>query len=345
MSLNIPPHIPQVVVNASVPSTEALVRSNAIKEVVPAPVKVEANVPQKSRDQEARSPITEDVTYERISPQSNKVIPDDPQGGEQNSQNQENSQDQEQSSNQNQNQESNGAPSDQEQPDNAASDDPSDITNAVKGESGDEAAQNEQAKKADEQQRQQELSEIQQLSARDMEVRNHELAHAAVGGSYAGAPSYEYQTGPDGKKYAVGGEVSIDVSKGATPQETIEKMQTVKAAALAPAEPSSQDRKVAAEASQNIAEARVELVRESEQKRQDAAESVKSSFDQAVDGDTTSSTGSQSGTENNSSDSSQSYSSNVESAQLQKASSVIAQRYNTSYVEDTDPSSQFTAVS
>ncbi len=342
MSLNIPPHIPQVVVNASVPSTEALVRSNAIKEVVPAAVKVEANVPQKSRDQEARSPITEDVTYERISPQSNKVIPDDPQGGEQGSQNQENSQNQEQSSNQNQ--ESNGASSDQEQTDNASSDDPSGITNAVKGESGDESAQSDESKKADEQQRQQELSEIQQLSARDMEVRNHELAHAAVGGSYAGAPSYEYQTGPDGKKYAVGGEVSIDVSKGATPQETIEKMQTVKAAALAPAEPSSQDRKVAAEASQNIAEARVELVRESEQKRQDAAESVKSSFDQAVDGDTTSSTGSQSGTENNSSNSPQSYSSNVESAQLQKASSVIAQRYNTSYVEETDPSSQFTAV-
>ncbi|MUH73459.1 putative metalloprotease CJM1_0395 family protein [Psychrosphaera haliotis] len=328
MSLNIPPHIPQVVVNASVPSTEALVRSNAIKEVVPAAVKVEANVPQKSRDQEARSPITEDVTYERISPQSNKVIPDDPQGGEQG----------------NQNQESNGTPSDQEQPDNAASDDPSDITNAVKGESSDESAQSDESKKADEQQRQQELSEIQQLSARDMEVRNHELAHAAVGGSYAGAPSYEYQTGPDGKKYAVGGEVSIDVSKGATPQETIEKMQTVKAAALAPAEPSSQDRKVAAEASQNIAEARVELVRESEQKRQDAAASVKSSFDQAVDDGATSPTGSQSGTENNSSNSSQSYSSNVESAQLQKASSVIAQRYNTSYVEETDPSSQFTAV-
>lgn len=336
MSLNIPPHIPQVVVNASVPSTEALVRSNAVKEVVPALVKVEANVPQKSREQEARSPITEDVTYERISPQSNKVIPDDPQGGEENSQNPNQNQEQ----NQDKSQGSNGVQSEQDPQDNENSDDNSDTTNAVNGENRGDGTQSDQPEKEDEQQRQQEQREIQQLSARDMEVRNHELAHAAVGGSYAGAPSYEYQTGPDGKKYAVGGEVSIDVSKGATPQETIEKMQTVKAAALAPAEPSSQDRKVAAEASQNIAEARVELVRESEQKRQEVAASVKSSFDDALDEGATSSSVSQSGSKSSSSN----YSANVESAQLQKASSVIAQRYNTSYVEETNPSSQFTAV-
>jgi len=103
---------------------------------------------------------------------------------------------------------------------------------------------------------------IQQLEARDREVRAHEQAHAAVGGSLAGAPSYDYQTGPDGKRYAVGGEVSIDVSKESDPEDTIRKMQTVQAAALAPAEPSSQDRKVAAQASRYIAEARIELAAE-----------------------------------------------------------------------------------
>ena len=40
-------------------------------------------------------------------------------------------------------------------------------------------------------------------------------------------------------------------------------MQTVQAAALAPAEPSAQDRKVAAQASRNITEARAEIVAES----------------------------------------------------------------------------------
>jgi hypothetical protein len=52
--------------------------------------------------------------------------------------------------------------------------------------------------------------ETTELARRDREVRAHEQAHAAVGGSYAGAPSYTYSRGPDGQRYAVGGEVSID---------------------------------------------------------------------------------------------------------------------------------------
>ncbi len=101
--------------------------------------------------------------------------------------------------------------------------------------------------------------EIFQLSARDREVRAHEQAHAAIGGQYAGAPQYDFERGPDGVNYAVGGEVSIDVSREPTPQETISKMQIVRRAALAPAEPSPQDRRVAAQASRTEAEARAEL--------------------------------------------------------------------------------------
>jgi hypothetical protein len=104
--------------------------------------------------------------------------------------------------------------------------------------------------------------EVRDLKERDREVRMHEQAHAAVGGQYAAAPSYEYESGPDGKRYAVGGEVSIDVSTEKTPAETISKMQQVKAAALAPAEPSAQDYKVAAEATQKEQSARSELAKE-----------------------------------------------------------------------------------
>jgi len=59
--------------------------------------------------------------------------------------------------------------------------------------------------------------------------------------------------------YAVGGEVSIDTTpvKG-DPQATVAKMETIKAAALAPADPSGQDRAVAAEASQEESQARQE---------------------------------------------------------------------------------------
>ncbi|MDT0595152.1 putative metalloprotease CJM1_0395 family protein [Glaciecola petra] len=104
-----------------------------------------------------------------------------------------------------------------------------------------------------------EEKQVQQLKDRDREVRIHEQAHAAVGGQYAGSPSYTFETGPDGKRYAVGGEVSIDVAEEEKPEDTIQKMQIVRAAALAPAEPSTQDLKVAAEASQKEMKARAEV--------------------------------------------------------------------------------------
>ena len=92
-------------------------------------------------------------------------------------------------------------------------------------------------------------------------MRVHEQAHASTGGQYAGAPQYEYTTGPDNKRYVTDGEVSIDVSEEKTPEETLKKMEQVRAAALAPAEPSSQDLKVAAEASQKATEARSEIAK------------------------------------------------------------------------------------
>lgn len=107
----------------------------------------------------------------------------------------------------------------------------------------------------------QHAQEIQQLKQRDQEVRTHEQAHAAMGGGSTGAPSYEFKVGPDGKKYAVNGEVSVDVSpvKG-DPTATIAKMEKVHAAALAPANPSGQDRRVAAQAIQLSSQAQVDLL-------------------------------------------------------------------------------------
>lgn len=102
---------------------------------------------------------------------------------------------------------------------------------------------------------------IEQLKARDREVRLHEAAHAAVGGQYAGSPSLQYTRGPDGKNYATGGEVGISTSPvSGDPQATIEKARVIRAAALAPAQPSAQDRRVAAEAAQMEVEARTDLL-------------------------------------------------------------------------------------
>jgi hypothetical protein len=140
-----------------------------------------------------------------------------------------------------------------------------------------------------EQQQQQDLKLIRSLSQRDREVQAHENAHSAVGGQYAGSANYTYQRGPDGVNYAVGGEVPIDVGiiQG-NPTATLEKMQLVQRAALAPAEPSSQDRKVAAIAVQQANQARAEIVIENQSGlssgEKSAADNSESSISVSTDG-------------------------------------------------------------
>ncbi|WP_343351150.1 putative metalloprotease CJM1_0395 family protein [Pseudomonas sediminis] len=120
-------------------------------------------------------------------------------------------------------------------------------------------------------QRQQQL-EIDDLVQRDREVRTHEQAHAAVGGQYAGAPTYSFKRGPDGQRYAVSGEVSIDTAPVPNdPEATLRKMEIVLRAALAPIEPSPQDLRVAALAQAQAAQARVELA---ELRRDEASNTV-----------------------------------------------------------------------
>jgi len=102
---------------------------------------------------------------------------------------------------------------------------------------------------------------VEKLSKRDREVRAHEQAHIASAGGYAkGGAKYEYQAGPDGKSYAVGGSVQIDTSPvPGNPQATLQKAAIIRQAALAVAEPSGADRAVAAAASRLAVEARKEL--------------------------------------------------------------------------------------
>jgi len=102
---------------------------------------------------------------------------------------------------------------------------------------------------------------VAKLQARDAQVRAHEAAHMAAGGSLVqGGPSFTYQPGPDGKSYAVGGEVSIDTSAVAgDPKATLAKAQQIVAAALAPADPSGQDESVASQAEAMAAQAQGQL--------------------------------------------------------------------------------------
>ncbi len=104
------------------------------------------------------------------------------------------------------------------------------------------------------------LQQIDKLRQRDREVRNHEMAHLAAAGAYAlGGPTFEYQKGPDGQRYAIGGHVNIDTSPVAgDPEATQRKAETIRRAALAPGDPSPQDRSVAAAASAMAVKAQIE---------------------------------------------------------------------------------------
>jgi SprA-related family len=114
-----------------------------------------------------------------------------------------------------------------------------------------------------------ERKKVEDLKQRDREVRAHEQAHKAAGGALTGSPTFKTERGPDGKSYAVSGEVKIDASPVPNnPEATIRKLEQVKRAALAPANPSGQDRQVAAAAEAKIQQAHQE-------KREKEAEALK----------------------------------------------------------------------
>jgi hypothetical protein len=142
----------------------------------------------------------------------------------------------------------------------AGAEDPARSSALRRGGGGERAVQNEERTGQSSGQ----LSEADQrqvlaLQRRDREVRAHEMAHVAAGGNLVrNGASFSYQTGPDGQHYAIGGEVGIDTSPGRTPAETRAKADRIKSAALAPADPSPQDRQVAAMATRMAMQAGIE---------------------------------------------------------------------------------------
>lgn len=135
-----------------------------------------------------------------------------------------------------------------------------------------ESAQQER-NQAEQAKQQRDIELIREMAQRDREVRAHEQAHMAVGGQYAGPMTLVYETGPDGRRYAVAGEVAIDTSPiPNNPEATVLKADQIRRAALAPAEPSTQDRRVAAQAIQMKLQAQVEVQQEQRADREAEAE-------------------------------------------------------------------------
>ena len=104
---------------------------------------------------------------------------------------------------------------------------------------------------------QQQVAELQQI---DRMVRAHEQAHLSAGyGVVTSGANFSYTYGPDGRQYAVGGEVGIDTSAEEKPEANIDKGIRIQAAALAPKDPSPQDYRVASIGSQLEARGRSDL--------------------------------------------------------------------------------------
>ncbi len=114
---------------------------------------------------------------------------------------------------------------------------------------------------------------VRELQAIDRKVREHEAAHLQAGrGVVTSGANFSYVYGPDGRQYAVSGEVGIDTSPERKPEANIDKGERIQAAALAPRDPSQQDYRVAAVGVQLEAQGRTDLARQQAEQRASEAE-------------------------------------------------------------------------
>lgn len=114
-----------------------------------------------------------------------------------------------------------------------------------------------------------ELSEDKEELVKDLENRDTQPHHVAAAAGYVrGRIHYEFQTGPDGLKYAIGNHVELDTS--AIPNEsekTIQEPQVIRQTLLAGGEASSSDIELASAASSMEHQVGIEILEESNDKQ------------------------------------------------------------------------------
>jgi len=91
---------------------------------------------------------------------------------------------------------------------------------------------------------------LEKFKQSDAKVRSHEQIHASIG--HTTTPiSYNYQQGPDGKMYAVGGSVRFDTSIPSDPKAAAFKLDQIQKAASAVADASGADNTIASQTNLN----------------------------------------------------------------------------------------------
>jgi hypothetical protein len=91
---------------------------------------------------------------------------------------------------------------------------------------------------------------LSKFKRRDAEIRSHEQVHASIGPTTSPI-SYNYQQGPDGKMYAVGGSVRLDTSIPDDPKAAAFKLEQIQKAASGPVDPSGVDSTISQQANLN----------------------------------------------------------------------------------------------
>ncbi|MEA3354098.1 MAG: putative metalloprotease CJM1_0395 family protein [Campylobacterota bacterium] len=91
---------------------------------------------------------------------------------------------------------------------------------------------------------------LEKFKKADADIRSHEQAHATIGQTTSPI-SYNYQQGLDGKIYAVGGHVRLDVSLPEDPKAAVYKLDQIKKATTSVADPSGADLAIANSANLN----------------------------------------------------------------------------------------------
>ncbi len=102
---------------------------------------------------------------------------------------------------------------------------------------------------------------VEDMRRRDSTVRQEEQTQAAQAGQFAGAPIYEYQVGPDNKRYAVAGEVPVSIPDPSSDPATLERaLDVLSQAATSPAATSAQEFMAAQQAAGQAARVDTESV-------------------------------------------------------------------------------------
>lgn len=91
---------------------------------------------------------------------------------------------------------------------------------------------------------------LEKFKRADAQIRSHEQVHATIGQTTAPI-SYNYQQGPDGKMYAVGGSVRFDTSIPDDPKAAAFKLDQLAKAANGPVSPSGADTMIANQSNLN----------------------------------------------------------------------------------------------